>query len=481
MNMACDTVFNAAKGDKSEATLVDILKLADSVNAILTAMGIDQSYIDMIKNYSYVYDVLDDPCTYEEYLPILEKVVWAMTREKRELSATNESVQQGYIMYFNKQNAISYSKIKGIEFIEFVNNTIETNPAISDNLGESSRLKLQDVVLVDEFVSNINTYNSKDMVGLLQTLQSNIKSLTSSSGITGGAIEGIYFKYVDENVQLPTDDIMALELLEYVANNMNNPDSALYQAITPEYKVKVEERKQAIDSAEDLFLGETYNRMLISVDLPSESEDSSRFVQYLMDAVNEVYGDGAHVAGHMVSTYELQQTFEKDNKIISILTIVAIFLIIMIVFKSISLPVILVAIIQGAIWISMSTSLITGPMFFMSYIIATCILMGSTIDYGILMSTNYIGCRKTMDKKEALYAAVKAAMPTIFTSGLILVICGFIVGMVASMTSISTVGTLLGKGTLVSILMITLVLPSALYVLDGLILKLTFNGKKKDQ
>ena len=481
MNMACDTVFNAAKGDKSEATLVDILKLADSVNAILTAMGIDQSYIDMIKNYSYVYDVLDDPCTYEEYLPILEKVVWAMTREKRELSATNESVQQGYIMYFNKQNAISYSKIKGIEFIEFVNNTIETNPAISDNLGESSRLKLQDVVLVDEFVSNINTYNSKDMVGLLQTLQSNIKSLTSSSGITGGAIEGIYFKYVDENVQLPTDDIMALELLEYVANNMNNPDSALYQAITPEYKVKVEERKQAIDSAQKLFLGETYNRMLISVDLPSESEDSSRFVQYLMDAVNEVYGDGAHVAGHMVSTYELQQTFEKDNKIISILTIVAIFLIIMIVFKSISLPVILVAIIQGAIWISMSTSLITGPMFFMSYIIATCILMGSTIDYGILMSTNYIGYRKTMDKKEALYAAVKAAMPTIFTSGLILVICGFIVGIVASMTSISTVGTLLGKGTLVSILMITLVLPSALYVLDGLILKLTFNGKKKDQ
>ena len=481
MNTACDFVFNQARGDNDDARLVDILKLANSVTAILKAMNIDQNYIDMVENYSYVYDVLDDPCTYEEYLPILEKVVWAMTREKRELTATNESVQQGYIMYFNKQNAISYSEVKGIEFIEFVNNAIETNPAISANLGESSKLKLQDVVLVDEFISNINTYNSEDMVDLLQNLQSNIKSLAASSGITGGAIKGIYFKYVDENVQLSTDDIMALDLLEYVANNMNNTDSALYQAMTSEYKAKVEERKQAIDSAEKLFLGETYNRMLISVDLPSESEDSSRFVQYLMDAVNEVYGDGAHVAGHMVSTYELQQTFEKDNQIISILTIVSIFVIIMLIFKSISLPVILVAIIQGAIWISMSTSLITGPMFFMSYIIATCILMGSTIDYGILMSTNYIGYRKTMDKKEALYAAVKAAMPTIFTSGLILVICGFIVGMVASMTSISTVGTLLGKGTLVSILMITLVLPSALYVLDGFVLKLTFKGKKKDK
>ena len=152
----------------------------------------------------------------------------------------------------------------------------------------------------------------------------------------------------------------------------------------------------------------------------------------------------------------------------------------MIVFGSLSLPVLLVAIIQGAIWMSMSLSLITGPMFFMSYIIATCILMGSTIDYGILMSTNYLNYRETMDKKEALHKAVASAMPTVFTSGLILTICGFVVGLVASMTSISTVGFLLGKGTLVSMLVITLVLPSILYFLDGFIRLLTYScGKER--
>ena len=85
-----------------------------------------------------------------------------------------------------------------------------------------------------------------------------------------------------------------------------------------------------------------------------------------------------------------------------------------------------------------------------------------------------------MDKKEALHKAVASAMPTVFTSGLILTICGFVVGLVASMTSISTVGFLLGKGTLVSMLVITLVLPSIIYFLDGFIRLLTYScGKER--
>ena len=104
--------------------------------------------------------------------------------------------------------------------------------------------------------------------------------------------------------------------------------------------------------------------------------------------------------------------------------------------------------------------------------------MGATIDYGILMSTNYVNNRATMDKKEALYGAMATAMPTIFTSGLILMICGFVIGFIASQNAIATVGVLLGKGTLVSILMIMFVLPSVLYLCDGFIVKLTLKSKK---
>jgi predicted RND superfamily exporter protein len=105
--------------------------------------------------------------------------------------------------------------------------------------------------------------------------------------------------------------------------------------------------------------------------------------------------------------------------------------------------------------------------------------MGATIDYGILMSTSYIQHRQTMDKRNSLLEALEIALPTVFTSGLILTICGFVVGFISSQTSISTVGFLLGKGTIVSILMITLVLPSVLYMLDGFILKLSMRRKNK--
>lgn len=474
---AADAVFDLASKDGGDTVkIADVLGLVDKVSPF-----IPKEFRAYIKNYTYVYDVIDDECPYTEFLPRLQKVVWALTDEERPVNASDTAVQQAYIMYFGTLNMIPNEKILGIEFVRFVNETIATNPTVSENVSESSKLKLQDVIVVDKFVSDADSYTCDEMTGLLQKLQSDVKSLTSTSSLSGSAISGIYFKYVKEHMDLPTDPIMALDLLNYVVENMNNKDHALYKAMTPEYKAKVEDRKRAIVSAQQLFLGENYNRMLVSVNLPSESADSSRFVQHLINAVKEVYGEGAHVAGHIVSTYELQQTFENDNRLISIFTIISIFVIILLIFRSISLPVVLVAIIQGAIWIAMSTSLITGPMFFMSYIIATCILMGSTIDYGILMSTNYLDYRKTMDKKEALYNAVRAAMPTVFTSGLILIICGFIVGMVASMTSISTVGFLLGKGTLVSVLMITLVLPSVLYILDGFILKLTRRSRTKEE
>jgi predicted RND superfamily exporter protein len=105
--------------------------------------------------------------------------------------------------------------------------------------------------------------------------------------------------------------------------------------------------------------------------------------------------------------------------------------------------------------------------------------MGATIDYGILLSTNYIRERETKDKRDALCQALDGALPTIFTSGLILMVCGAVVGFIASQTSISSVGFLLFRGTLVSVLMITMVLPALLYILDKFVMLLTIKNKTK--
>ena len=458
---------------------VQILKLLEyTVNENALGSAVSGDLKDLVANFTFVYNAIQDRCTYEEFLPLIDAAVLALTGEPREIDTTVEAVQQAYIMYFDGKGAIPNKKLNGREFITFVNDQIVNNHVVKGRIAEDSKNKLLDLATVDAFLCDEERYLYNEMSQKIDKLQSDIKSLDATGTITPSMILNIYARYTIIDGSNNLNDVIAVDLLNFVVSQMDT-NEALKDKMTPEHREKISERLEAVKSAEALFISENYGRMLLSIDLPSDSEESTAFVEHLLSTVKEVFGEDAHIAGHMVSTVDLQNSFERDNRIISIVTIIAIFVIIMLIFRSLSLPVILVLVIQGAIWISMSTSLITGPMFFMSYIITTCILMGATIDYGILMSNTYVNARATLDKKEALAVAVKTALPTIFTSGLILTICGFIVGLVASQTSISTVGVLLGKGALVSSLMVTFVLPSVLYLLDGFILKLSVRKKSE--
>ena len=439
----------------------------------------DPTAVATINTYNTLYATVNASYSYEQFLPVLTQVATGLSGTAPTIATTDLAVQQIYIMYFYEQNAIPTTALSGRTFVDFVNQTLTTNSVVNAQLSADGKAKLSDICVADEFLSDTATYDFKEMAEKLTELQDDIQSMTTTTALGSDKVSGIYIKYAIGNELDLAKAVEAKELLNFVTANMDTHE-LLKKKMTDDHRAKVADAQDDIESATDLFLGESYSRMLLSIDLPSESEESTKFVEYLTRTVKDTFGEDAHIAGEMVSTYDLQETFDKDNTFISIFTIISIFVIVMLVFRSLSLPTVLVAVIQGAIWIAMSTSLITGPMFFMSYIVTTCILMGATIDYGILMSTNYVQYRATLDKKEALYKSVEAAMPTVFTSGMILTICGFIVGIISSQTSISTVGFLLGKGTLVSVLMITLVLPSVLYLLDRFILKLSIKKKNNE-
>ena len=126
----------------------------------------------------------------------------------------------------------------------------------------------------------------------------------------------------------------------------------------------------------------------------------------------------------------------------------------------------------------MSFSFVSNePIFFMAYLICLCIQMGATIDYGIIMCESYLYSRKSHSKKESIQIALKKSLPSILTSGSILVVSGFIIGLISTELTISSIGLLLGRGTLVSILLVLFLLPSLLLSLDKLILKTTINYK----
>ena len=117
--------------------------------------------------------------------------------------------------------------------------------------------------------------------------------------------------------------------------------------------------------------------------------------------------------------------------------------------------------------------------FFISYIIVSAIQMGATIDYAIVMTNRYLTLREKQDKKQALIGAIKNSFPTIATSGLILMIAGFLIGLISSSGVVSSIGLFLATGTLISVLITIFILPALLYGLDAFIRKTTWKKHSK--
>ncbi|MBR3805656.1 MAG: MMPL family transporter [Clostridia bacterium] len=475
--------FDIAEGDKRINTKalcshllanVDKLNLSDEKEGILKSEK--QIFIEtmtLISGSASSSEALSYPEFHEKY-----SVTYGPVFSSEALT------EQLFIMYLIDNGAlangipVTENRISGRELVSFVLDTAKTNSVIEGQL-EGSIDRLNDLVTVDECMQDLNKLTFTDMTERMNRLQSEIKSVSSSGSLDSEKISGVYIKYaISSNITAAFAPISAYNLVDFISENMET-NSLLKGKMTEEHFAKVEDAKAMIAGAEELFISDNYSRVLLSARLPAEGPEMVAFIDYLLDSMHLVFGTDAHITGKVVSTYDLQAAFDVDNIIITVFTIVSILLVILFIFKSLSLPVILVLVIQGSVWISLSLCLIGGGLiFFMSYIVTTCILMGATVDYGILMSNNYLVYRKTDDKSTALAKAVDSAMPTVFTSGLILVVCGFVISLISSQNSIASVGSLLAQGTIISILMITLGLPSILFLLDKYILKLTMSDEQ---
>ena len=169
--------------------------------------------------------------------------------------------------------------------------------------------------------------------------------------------------------------------------------------------------------------------------------------------------------------YDISNAFEGDLTKVNLITLLAIFLIVALSFRSLSMPVMLLCVIEGAIWVTMAISRVAGePIFFMCYLICLAIQMGATIDYAILLANHYRAARQTQPPADAIQAAMDKALPTILTSGAILITAGFIIGRVCSVYYISAIGLLLSRGALISVLLILTLLPALLTVCDRLVM-----------
>ena len=239
--------------------------------------------------------------------------------------------------------------------------------------------------------------------------------------------------------------------------------------------------RDTINDAEAQLIGTNYTRVLFILDSDIESKQTFAMIENMREEV-KAFCPQAIFAGDSMSSYDLDKSFSTDNLKVSILTVLFVFVILMFTFRSWGTPIPLTATIQGAIFINFSISAFAGTnLFFFVYLIVSAIQMGATIDYAIVITNRYQELKQTTDKKTAVIESLNQSFPTILTSGSILAIAGFLIGGVVGDPLIATLGSCLGRGVLISIASVMLVLPALLMIFDKWLDKTKFKPRKKLQ
>ena len=233
-----------------------------------------------------------------------------------------------------------------------------------------------------------------------------------------------------------------------------------------------------LDEAQKQLQSEDYSRLVVYLNLPEETDETFAFVDKMHDIIGKYYTDDYYVVGNTTSAMDLSSSFGEDNLLISVLSALFVILVLLFTFKSAGLPVLLIIVIQGSIWINFSFPYLQGEsLYFLGYLIVNSIQMGANIDYAIVISSHYTDLKKVVRPKEAIVTALNESFPTIFTSGSILASAGILISVLTTNPVIAAIGTCLGRGTIISMLLVLFVLPQILILGDTIIERTSFEMK----
>ena len=233
-----------------------------------------------------------------------------------------------------------------------------------------------------------------------------------------------------------------------------------------------------LNKAQLQLQSDKYSRMVVYLNLPEESDETMDFLDTMHALIAKYYSSDTYIVGNSTNVKDLSSSFGEDNMLISVLSALFVVIILLFTFKSAGLPVLLIVVIQGSIWINFSVPTIQHEsLYFLGYLIVNSIQMGANIDYAIVISSHYSDLKKEMRPKEAIIAALNEAFPTIFTSGTILAVAGALIGVMTTNPVIAAIGTCLGRGTVISIVLVMAVLPQILLIGDTIVERTSFDVK----
>lgn len=327
-------------------------------------------------------------------------------------------------------------------------------------------LELEEYEQVD---SAMGIANVEAMGGWTLADQLTPREFSELTGLDYEAAQAVYAAYAAQREEygqiLGNLDSYQVPLIDMFLFVCEQADSGIVDLDEEQAKM-LDEAYTQMTAAKKQLQGSDYSRMLIYLNLPESGEDTYQFVDTIQETAQKYYPDEmVYVAGNSTTEYDFQKAFARDNLVVSVVSILIVLVVLLFTFKSAGMPVLLIMVIQGSIWINFSMPyLLDQPLFFMSYLVVSSIQMGANIDYAIVVANRYQELKEQMHHKDAIIETMNFAFPTIITSGTILAVAGTLIGRMTSTASITGIGQNLGRGTIISILLVMFVLPQILLV-----------------
>ncbi len=375
--------------------------------------------------------------------------------------------------------AISTEPAKITEHTELVEPTEATEPMETTEPTESALVQhpTSDIVhrtsedlqaeLFAELAFGGKRYTPTQMATKLSRLMK--LSGVKSAPITQEQMSLLYTYY--ESVQHPSDTMRVGldQLIAYVCDTLLN-DTRVAPMVPDSIRTQIIGVQDQLMEGMGQLRQENHSLCVILTSLPAESKQTTAFVNSLKTKADTALTHDYYMLGESVMYVEMQAGFNHEMNVVTLLTILAIFLIVAITFRSVIVPTILVATVMTAVYVNVVVSgLVSGQMLYLAYLIVQAILMGATIDYGILFANYYRENRRTMTRREAAVAAYRGSIRTILTSGLIMVIAPGVMAALIKDVMISNIVSCLAVGAFMAIVLILTVVPAVLVALDRLV------------
>ncbi|MCD8316640.1 MAG: MMPL family transporter [Eggerthellaceae bacterium] len=383
--------------------------------------------------------------------------------------ASSSDINQLFLVYRSMYGDISGWSLSPKEFVNFLTERVLGSTEAEGLIDASQETDLRNAnTLIDAIVAD-NQLTAAEMAALLSPL---------SSDLDQDNMDLMYLFYASTRFNDPSWTFTLEDLFDYLINDIMT-DSRFEGYFDTDTINDILEAQSQIESGKAQLVGQTHSILAITTDYPDESDETTEFFDWLYSELNDTMGSDWYLVGNAAMNYEMQLSFQDELQLITILTSIAIFIVVALTFRSIIIPLILVLLIQCGIYLTVTLIGWQGySIYYLALLIVECILMGATIDYAILFTNYYRENRKKHGIREALRYAYKGSIHTILTSGLIIILVVGIVGFFFENPVIGQICTTISIGAFFATVLILFVLPGMLAALDRL--TIGRKGKRED-